>query len=182
MGDKMEYISSDTNIWIDFSTINKMALPFRLPYTYIMNSDAIDDELLNPANLKENLLNLGLKKVELDSSEFLLATKYALTYNRLSTYDTIALAIAKNRKITLLTGDGRLREAAKKEFVNVVGTLGILDMLYAYEHISEEEYDECLNELKKHNNAEVRLPGAEIERRLSADFKPYIKGALNLKI
>jgi predicted nucleic acid-binding protein len=147
-----------------------------------MNSDAIDDELLNPANLKENLLNLGLKKVELDSSEFLLAINYALKYNRLSKYDTIALAIAKNRKITLLTGDGRLREAAKKEFVNVVGTLGILDMLYAYEHISEEEYDECLNELKKRNNAEVRLPGEEIERRLSADFKPYIKGALNLKI
>ena len=69
----MEYISSDTNVWIDFLTINKMALPFRLPYTYIMNSDAIEDELLNPASLKQNLLSLGLKKVELDLTEYSLA-------------------------------------------------------------------------------------------------------------
>ena len=178
----MEYISSDTNIWIDFSTINKMALPFRLPYTYIMNSDAIEDELLNPTNLKQNLLSLGLKKVELDSTEYLLAAEYALKYKQLSIYDRIALAIAKNRKITLLTGDGRLRAAAKKEFVNVIGTLGILDRLYAYGYISEEEYDECLNEIKKHNGCEIRLPNAEIEQRLSAEFKPYIKGALKLKV
>ena len=178
----MEYISSDTNVWIDFLTINKMALPFRLPYTYIMNSDAIEDELLNPASLKQNLLSLGLKKVELDLTEYSLAAGYALKYKQLSIYDRIALAIAKNRKITLLTGDGRLRVAAKKEFVTVIGTLGILDRLYAYGHISEEEYDECLNEIKKHNGGEIRLPSAEIEQRLSADFKPYIKGALNLKV
>ena len=178
----MEYISSDTNVWIDFSTINKMALPFRLPYTYIMNGDAIEDELLNPASLKQNLLNLGLKKVDLDIEELFLAAEYALKYKQLSRYDAIALAIAKKRKITLLTGDRRLREAAKKEFVTVIGTLGILDRLYAYGHISEAEYDECLNEIKKHNGVEIRLPSSEIEQRLSADFKPYIKGALNLKV
>ena len=177
----MEYISSDTNVWIDFSIINKMALPFRLPYIYIMNSDAIEDELLNPANLKQNLLSLGLKKVELDSVEYLLAAGYALKYKQLSIYDRIALAIAKNRKITLLTGDGRLRAAAKKEFVNVIGSLGILDMLYAYEYISEEEYDECLCAFKEHNGAEIRLPSAEIEQRLTAEGKLYIKSALKLK-
>ena len=75
-----------------------------------------------------------------------------------------------------------MREAAKKEFVTVIGTLGILDRLYAYGHISEAEYDECLNEIKKHNGVEIRLPSSEIEQRLSADFKPYIKGALNLKV
>ena len=47
---------------------------------------------------------------------------------------------------------------------------------------SEEEYDECLNEIKKHNGVEIRLPSSEIEQRLSAEFKPYIKGALNLKV
>lgn len=28
----MEYISSDTNVWIDFSVVNELELPFRLPY------------------------------------------------------------------------------------------------------------------------------------------------------
>ena len=43
----MEFISSDTNVWIDFCTIDKFYLPFKLPYTYIMNNEAIEDELLN---------------------------------------------------------------------------------------------------------------------------------------
>lgn len=177
----MEFISSDTNVWIDFSTINKMALPFRLPYTYIMDSDAIEDELLNPSNLKQNLLTLGLKKVELDSTEFLLASKYILKYKQLSRYDAIALAIAKNRNITLLTGDRRLREAAKKEYVTVIGTLGILDRLYVFEHISETEYDECLNGLKKHNGIAIRLPSAEIEQRLTPEGKLSVKKSLKMK-
>lgn len=147
----------------------------------LSNVSIIEDELLNPANLKQNLLSLGLKKVELDSTEYLLAEGYALKYKQLSIYDRIALAIAKNRNITLLTGDGRLRAAAKKECVTVIGTLAILDRLYAYGHISEEEYDECLNEIKKYNGDEIRLPSVEVEQRLSAEFKLYIKGALNLK-
>ena len=111
-----------------------------------------------------------------------MAAGYALKYKKLSIYDRIALAIAKNRNITLLTGDGRLREAAKKECVNVIGTLRILDKLYAYGHISEEEYDECLCAFKKHNGAEIRLPSDEIEHRLTAEGKLYIKSALNLKV
>ncbi len=177
----MEFISSDTNVWIDFSIINKMALPFRLPYTYIMSEDAIEDELLNPAGLKQNLLNLGLEKVELNVDELFMASGYVLKYKRLSRYDAIALAIAKNRGITLLTGDKRLCEAAEKECVTVIGTLGILDRLYAYEHISELEYDECLIELKKHNGFEIRLPGALIEQRLTPEGKMSVKGSLSLK-
>lgn len=177
----MEYISSDTNIWVDFSTINKMALPFRLHYTYIMSSETIEDELLNPVDLKANLLSLGLKKVDISIDELFLAQKYILKYKKLSKYDAIALAIAKKRNITLMTGDKRLRDAAEEECVNAIGTLGILDKLYAYEHINEEEYDECLNEIKKHNGAKIRLPSQEIELRLTAEFKLHIKSALNLQ-
>ncbi len=59
----MEYVSSDTNVWIDFSIIERENLPFRLPYTYLMNSDAIEDELLSPAGLREKLLGHGLVAV-----------------------------------------------------------------------------------------------------------------------
>ena len=178
----MEFISSDTNVWIDFSIINKTDLPFRLPYTYIMNADAIDDELLNPSNIKQELLGLGLRKVDLEMNELLLASEYVLKYKQLSRYDAIALAIAKNRGITLLTGDKHVRDAAKKEFVSVIGTLRILDMLYAYEHIREDEYDECLSEFKKHNGAGIRLPSTEIERRLTAEYKLFVKASLSIKV
>ena len=168
---EMKFISSDTNIWIDFSAINKLDLPFRLPYTYIMNDDAIEDELLNPPYLKDNLLRLGLKKVELDFMELQLADSYGQKYKKLSIYDRIALAIAKNRKITLLTGDRRLRNAAKIESVEVIGTLGILDKLYISNLITDEEYDDCLTKLKEKNGKEVRLPMNEIEERLTLEKK-----------
>lgn len=42
----------------------------------------------------------------------------------------LALAIAKCRRIILLTGDWALRKAAKEEGVSVMGTIGILDRLY----------------------------------------------------
>lgn len=48
----MEYISSDTNIWLDFAVIDKLDLPFRLPYIYLMDKDAIEDELLNPPDIR----------------------------------------------------------------------------------------------------------------------------------
>ena len=42
----MEYISSDTNVWIDFQEIGKLELPFRLPYVYLMNDEAVMNYLV----------------------------------------------------------------------------------------------------------------------------------------
>ena len=61
----MTYISSDTNIWIDFMTIEKLELPFRLPYTFLMYKESIQNELLFPPNLKTRLLENGLTATEL---------------------------------------------------------------------------------------------------------------------
>ncbi len=177
----MEYISSDTNVWIDFSTINRIDLPFRLPYTYIMNEDAIAQELLDPPNLRQNLLNLGLKSVEIDDSEYMLADSYGSKYKQLSVHDRIALAIAKNRKIILLSGDAHLRAAAKKECVTVIGTIGILDRLLAFNYIKEQEYDDCLRKIEKFNGGIIRLPADEIKNRLTPEGKLFVIGALNLK-
>ena len=163
----MEFVSSDTNVWIDFSIINRTSLPFRLPYKYIMNTDAIEDELLSPVGLGAELLKCGLIGVELELNEFELAELYGRKYLSLSIYDRIALAIAKNRNIILLTGDGMLRKAAVKEEVKVIGTIGILDALYKGHHIDKAEYGTCLVELQKHNGQKVRLPKSEIEARLN---------------
>ena len=52
----MEFVSSDTNVWIDFQVIARLKLPFLLPYTYIMYTESIDSELLSPLGFRENLL------------------------------------------------------------------------------------------------------------------------------
>ena len=162
----MEYVSSDTNIWIDFSVIQKIELPFRLPYTYIMNEDAIADELLFPPELGQELISHGLKPVGISIEEFELAQSNGEKYIKLSIYDRIALSIAKNRNIVLLTGDGALQKAGRQEKVRVTGTLGIMDQLLEKELVSEVEYVDCLQRSKQHNGGSVRLPSAELEARL----------------
>lgn len=162
----MEFVSSDTNVWIDFSVIHRTEIPFRLPYTYIMNSDSIEDELLSPTGLRDELLRCGLVSVDIEIEEFELAESFGSKYLKLSIYDCIALSIAKVRNITLLTGDGALRKAAVDEGVSVIGTIGVLDQLYDGGFIDEGEYEFCLLELQRCNGQEVRLPKAELATRL----------------
>ena len=91
----MEYISSDTNVWLDFVVIERLEYPFRLPYTYLMNNDAIQDELLSPVGLGEKLKKFGLQETELTEEEFFLAEEYMNRFAKPSIYDCVALAIAK---------------------------------------------------------------------------------------
>lgn len=162
----MEYISSDTNVWLDFVEIEKLHLPFLLPYVYLMNDETVEDELLSPPGLSDELLQLGLKKTELTEGEFYLAETFVSKYAKPSVYDCIALAIAKLRGLTLLTGDGALRKAAVEEGVNVMGTIGILDQLHNGKYIEEGEYAECIQRLLDKNGGKVRLPKQELEIRL----------------
>ena len=162
----MKFISSDTNVWLDFSVIDKLTWPFLLPYQYIMNNDAVENELLSPIGLKKNLLDLGLQPVELTEEEFYLTESFGEKYSRLSLYDCVALAIAKNRKIKLMTGDGALRMAARTEGVPFIGTIGILDELYNGGYIKKDDYVNGLELLKNNNGKKVRLPNEELQRRI----------------
>lgn len=162
----MEYISSDTNIWIDFSAVNALALPFRLDCTYLMSSDALEDEWFSPKNRGTELASLGLQAVEITTEEFYYADEIHSKNPKLSAYDTFALVIAKSRKIVLLTGDKRLRKIAAEEGVTVRGTLWIFDELLRSEKISEDEYKRFMQELKRQNGSAIRLPEAEIDKRI----------------
>lgn len=164
----MEFISSDTNVWIDFRVISRLSLPFRLPYTYIMYTESITSELLTPAGFQHELTAAGLVGVDITIEEFMLAESWGNVYPKLSIQDRIALAIAKERKIVLLTGDMALRKAAGKEGVSVLGTIGVLDKLFEGAYIAQEEYEYCLSELLKHNGGEVRLPSSELKKRLDS--------------
>lgn len=162
----MEYISSDTNVWLDFAAISQIKLPFLLPCIYLMSTDAVEDELLSPPDLGEILLSLGLVKTDLTEREFYFAEELIGRYQKLSLYDCTALAIAKERDIVLLTGDRALRKAAAAEGVEVLGTIGILDRLYKNGYISAESYVESLRRFQKLNGGKVRLPEKELQRRI----------------
>ena len=162
----MQYISSDTNVWIDFFSIDRLQLPFRLQYTFIMYEDTIKNELIKPTNLGEILIESGLKSIEVSIEEYILAEQYNARYRKPSIHDCMALAVAKERNITLLTGDGALRKAAEAEGVSVIGTIGILDQLLEEDFIDIKEYRECLESFEKLNGGIVRLPKSAIKERL----------------
>ena len=161
----MEYISSDANIWFDFNTISSLDIPFRLPCKFIMYREALREEIVYPAGLLSELLNRGLMAVEITTEEFYLAEELRSRYRRISVYDAIALSIAKNRGILLITGDNALRQAAISELVDVKGTIGLLDSIYEQQLIDKKRYITCLEQFKEHK--ERRLPVDELEKRLN---------------
>lgn len=163
----MEYISSDTNIWLDFNSINRVEIPFRMPCTYIMYKEALRSEIVSPPELLSDLKERGLLGVELTTEEFYYALEDLGKYVKLSGYDKTALAIAKFRKIPLLTGDNALRKAAQKEDVQVFGTIGLLDRLYYEKFITQDEYKFCLKSFLQH--PERRLPEDEIQNRIGGE-------------
>ena len=164
----MQFISSDTSVWIDFSTIGFLQAPFLLndQFTYMMVGDSIDAELLYPLALRTDLLKYGLHRTDLTEEEYQLAIRFTTIYPQLSAYDRFALSIAKVRKIILLTGDGRLRKAALQEKVEVHGTLWVVDQLWAKRRLQGEEYKTLLAQLENHCGKEVRLPLDEILKRI----------------
>ena len=108
--------------------LDALSFAFQLDYQYLMESSAARDELLSPAGLLQQVRDFGLVEVSLTDEELLLVLEYQRqnAYPRLSIYDLYALAIAKNRKIMLLTGDGPLRKAAEEENVVHHGLLWII--------------------------------------------------------
>lgn len=131
-----------------------------------MYKEALRKEIVSPPELLDKLQKRGLMGVELTIEEFFYADKLSNKYVKLSGYDRTALAIAKFRKIPLLTGDNPLRKAAEKEGVEVFGTIGLLDKLYDGKYINKCEYLFCLEGLLEHK--ERRHPIEELQKRIDS--------------
>lgn len=134
-----------------------------------MFKESMESEILSPTGFLDELVDDGLVGVDITIEEFLLADRWGNIYPKLSVPDRIALAIAKQRGIALLTGDKALRKAASQEGVSTLGTLGVLDRLLNGNYIAKDEYLACITSLKQHNGHEVRLPADELDKRLDND-------------
>ena len=172
----MKYICSDTNIWLDFNEIHKLDTPFLLPETFIMYEGSIQEELLYPEDLAEQLLEKGLLPTDITTEEFFFAEQILVSRPKLSRHDAIALAIAKHRNIPLVTGDRRLRAEAERQDVPCMGTIGILDRLSELELLTLHEQYACWKQLHAANGKVVRLPKQELESRI-AKLEALLVGA-----
>lgn len=173
------FISSDTNIWLDFSTIDCMEHPFLLDNEYFLSSityhDEIDENNIFNSNYdKEKYSEIRkyakenkIKIIDATIEELKLSIAYHAKYRSISSEDCIALAIAKQRDWILFTGDRHLRDIAELESVECRGTIWIYDELFNKKLFSKDEY---LNVMHKLLNAidykKRRLPRNEILKRI----------------
>jgi predicted nucleic acid-binding protein len=123
--------------------------------------DAIADECVTPT--VEGLLKAGGKLVSLTPAHVELVDLYAKQYRGASVADLFALSFSKAEGYTLLSGDKKLREAAKKEKVPVHGVLWLLDELISEELLAKPD---AIVALKKMQENGARLPAVECEKRI----------------
>lgn len=160
------YISSDSNIWFDFNSPDRIGHPFRLDCELYISRAAFDEELIEPSTLRRELLERGLQLADIQEDELQLALLFQQRYIRLSVYDSFALAIAKHRGWILLTGDKPLTKAAKKEGVECHGTLWVYDQLIDAGKITLQERRNAMDGLIELVLAgKRRLPLDELRKR-----------------
>ncbi len=163
------YISSDTNIWIDFHEIDRLGLPFQLQFRYFISRPTFKEELLQPEELKTDLLNHGLQLTDVTDDELRLAIAFRSIYKQVSLNDAFAFAIAKNRNWILLSGDKPLRNAATSEGVECHGTIWVCDQLKEQGIVTDSEYGVIIDDLLEAvYKCRCRLPKSELLRRKKA--------------
>ncbi len=163
----MAILVSDTSILIDLERGVLIEALFQLPHDFIVPDILFDREL--KGGLGDQLLALGLRVAELTPAEVARATLVRRQRAALSTPDTFAFALARERTWTLLTGDGALRALAAQENVPTHGVLWILDELYATGLVANSRLYAGLTAISSHPRC--RLPTGEVALRL-AQYTP----------
>ncbi|ANV26226.1 hypothetical protein BA939_19950 [Rhizobium sp. S41] len=159
----MAVLVSDTSVLIDLERSELLDEMFLLPCEFAVPDLLHDRELAG--ELGDRLVGLGLKVVELTSTELGRATAINRQYARLSTPDSFAFTIAQSRKWGLLTGDSVLRDLALAEQVEMHGVLWLFDQLADGAHVETARLHRGLSILAGHPRC--RLPVTEMRKRLT---------------
>ena len=153
----MQILISDSNIFIDMEVANLTSQMFALPYSFATPDILYYEELEEE---HPNLLDAGLKVLLLSSETIKYTESIVQKYPKAGKNDLFALALAKQESCPLLTGDGALRNAGKKEEIQIFGTIWIMDELIRHDIITKDEAMEAYDIMK---NNKRRLPWDLIE-------------------
>ena len=134
----------DTNIIMDAYSANILRC---LNYNKFSVSLVVyNEEMLKQIRL---LNNYELNKINETYEELLSANEYYSLNKRISFYDALNLAIAKQRTMVLVTGDQQLIKCAIQEEVECFGTLKLIEVLVENNLINIKDSIIALNNLKQ---------------------------------
>ena len=158
----MKVLVSDTSVLIDLERGSLLETGFRLPFEFAVPDLLYQRELENHGG--DALIELGLGVEELDGEGVVLALSYRRKRRSLSLPDSFALALAKTKSWTLLSGDGGLRELAAEERIPCHGVLWLIDRMFKEGVEDGNKLCAGLRAIAAHPRC--RLPKAEIHKRI----------------
>ena len=157
----MQLLISDANILIDLEEDRLLAAFFQLPYKFCVPDILFYEELEEQHGY---LIEFGLDVREIQADAMLYADEIIKKFNGPSRNDRFALALARQEGCPLLTGDAKLRRAAEKEAVIVMGTLWAVEALVTHGLVSKDGASESYELMR---GAGRRLPWKDAYERLS---------------
>ncbi len=154
----MRLLVSDANILIDMEAGGVPDLLYR--------------EEIEPGS--PGLEAMGLKVMEVHGEHVRYAEQLNARHNpalpggsgrKPSHHDYLALALARQESCALLTGDSLLRTVARKEHVEVMGSIGLLCAMVDHRLLTVDKAFAALGRMKQGRRW---LPWSEAERQLNA--------------
>ena len=132
----MQLLISDANILIDIEEGQLVDQLFKLPYQLCVPDILFVEEL---EEQHRYLLDKGLQLKELSSVSVQYAIQLTEKYVRPSRNDCLSLALAKQEQCPLLTGDRALKDAAKSENIDCMGTLWLARQMIIHKLVDISE-------------------------------------------
>jgi len=123
----MTVLVSDTSVLIDLERGDLLEAIFMLEYEFAVPDVLYRQEMRGAWG--DRLVELGLRVEEVSKTGVAKATRYRSERPTLSVPDSFGLALAEERRWTLLTGDRDLRSLAETESVKCHGVLWLLDRM-----------------------------------------------------
>lgn len=157
----MQVLISDANILIDMEVGGLLEPLFALPFQFKVADLLYYDEL---EEQHPHLPELGLQITGLSATSMTEAMRLTVLYGSPSRYDCFALALAKQEDCPLLTGDGRLRKAAKQEAVVVMGTIWLVEQMVIHQIIDKAMAEAAYDQMEASGS---RLPWKQARARLA---------------
>jgi len=153
---------SDANVLIDIEVGGLIKQMFRLEYEFVV------PDVLYEVELKDNHSNLpklGLKRRELQAEAVEYTVALGSKYPKPGRIDLMALALARQERCPLLTGDQALRQAGVAEGVVVVGTIWLVGEMLNAKIIAKKDARAAYDKMKE---SDRRLPWTEVEKQLKS--------------
>ncbi len=154
---------ADANVLIDLHHGRALLVAARF-FDFLVPDVIVVEELRSPGG--PTLVHQGvIRMAQFSATDLMEVLVLRERYTGPSLPDLFALHLARTRGLVLLTGDGHLRRAARREGVEVHGVLWVLDGLVEARGFTP---DEAAQALRRMLEAGARLPEPEWRRRLRA--------------